>query len=263
MRSADSAARATAGRLASSPQRRGRRSSWAAWACRAARRTPCAVRFGASASRRVSPTVFSGTSGGAATASASRLSASAGTSGRSQSRNLPCRPSMRPRPSTARVVHPRGIAAMQRCDAGAYSGLDGPLMHATTCTYTCTPDGHFLIDRHPRYAIVIIGSPCSGHGFKFVPVIGEILADLAAREPPGTPSRFLSHGSFLLPARCRSVFYVWVRPVPPQQSCVSNPRRALPAQGSKIRTNLLPHVLRCGAAKGEAIRVAGLRKRPV
>jgi sarcosine oxidase len=42
-----------------------------------------------------------------------------------------------------------------------------------------TPDGDFLIDRLPGHPNVIVASPCSGHGFKFAPVIGEILADLA------------------------------------------------------------------------------------
>ena len=42
-----------------------------------------------------------------------------------------------------------------------------------------TPDGDFLIDRLPGAPQVIVASPCSGHGFKFAPVIGEILADLA------------------------------------------------------------------------------------
>ncbi len=42
-----------------------------------------------------------------------------------------------------------------------------------------TPDGDFLIDRLPGQPNVIVASPCSGHGFKFAPVIGEILADLA------------------------------------------------------------------------------------
>jgi sarcosine oxidase len=44
-----------------------------------------------------------------------------------------------------------------------------------------TPDGHFLIDRLPGAPNIIVASPCSGHGFKFAPVIGEILADLAIR----------------------------------------------------------------------------------
>jgi sarcosine oxidase len=56
--------------------------------------------------------------------------------------------------------------------------VNGELLSATTCMYTNTPDGHFIIDRHPRHPNVIIASPCSGHGFKFASVIGEILADL-------------------------------------------------------------------------------------
>jgi sarcosine oxidase len=42
-----------------------------------------------------------------------------------------------------------------------------------------TPDGDFLIDRLPGAPHVVVASPCSGHGFKFAPVIGEVLADLA------------------------------------------------------------------------------------
>jgi len=57
--------------------------------------------------------------------------------------------------------------------------VNGHLLSATTCMYTNTPDGHFLIDRHPRHPNVILASPCSGHGFKFASVIGEVLADLA------------------------------------------------------------------------------------
>jgi sarcosine oxidase len=56
---------------------------------------------------------------------------------------------------------------------------NGPLAAAQTCLYTMMPDGDFLIDRLPGWPQVIVASPCSGHGFKFAPVIGEILADLA------------------------------------------------------------------------------------
>jgi sarcosine oxidase len=56
---------------------------------------------------------------------------------------------------------------------------NGRLIAAKTCLYTVTPDGHFLIDRLPGAPNIIVASPCSGHGFKFAPVIGEILADLA------------------------------------------------------------------------------------
>ena len=56
---------------------------------------------------------------------------------------------------------------------------NGRLLAAKTCLYTVTPDGDFIIDRMPGSPSIIVASPCSGHGFKFAPVIGEILADLA------------------------------------------------------------------------------------
>lgn len=55
----------------------------------------------------------------------------------------------------------------------------GNLRETAVCLYTNTPDQHFVIDRHPEHANVIVASPCSGHGFKFASVVGEILADLA------------------------------------------------------------------------------------
>ena len=53
-------------------------------------------------------------------------------------------------------------------------------LESATCLYTLMPDGHFLIDRHPQHPQVLIVSPCSGHGFKFTPVIGEVVSDLVA-----------------------------------------------------------------------------------
>ena len=58
---------------------------------------------------------------------------------------------------------------------------NGALLAAQTCRYTMTPDGDFILDRLPGAPAVIVASPCSGHGFKFAPVIGEILADLATQ----------------------------------------------------------------------------------
>ncbi|MDQ3953573.1 MAG: FAD-dependent oxidoreductase [Actinomycetota bacterium] len=49
--------------------------------------------------------------------------------------------------------------------------------YAETCIYTNTPDESFVLERHGN---VVIGSPCSGHGFKFAPLIGRRLAALAA-----------------------------------------------------------------------------------
>ncbi|HKX61442.1 MAG TPA: N-methyl-L-tryptophan oxidase [Verrucomicrobiae bacterium] len=63
---------------------------------------------------------------------------------------------------------------------------DGPLRHATVCMYTNTPDGHFWIDRHPEHPQVLIVSPCSGHGFKFSAVIGEMVAKVINDEETGS-----------------------------------------------------------------------------
>ena len=49
-----------------------------------------------------------------------------------------------------------------------------------TCLYTNTPDGEFVLD---RLGPIVVGSPCSGHGFKFAPLIGKILADMATDAP--------------------------------------------------------------------------------
>ena len=60
----------------------------------------------------------------------------------------------------------------------------GRLRASAVCLYTNTLDHHFLVDRHPASDRVFIVSPCSGHGFKFACVIGEIAADLALGERP-------------------------------------------------------------------------------
>jgi sarcosine oxidase len=55
----------------------------------------------------------------------------------------------------------------------------GPTMTLAACMFTNTPDGHFIIDQHPNLPQVSYASPCSGHGYKFASVIGEIMAELA------------------------------------------------------------------------------------
>jgi sarcosine oxidase len=55
----------------------------------------------------------------------------------------------------------------------------GPVTSARTCLYTMAPDGDFIIDRIPGHERIVLASPCSGHGFKFAPAIGQALAELA------------------------------------------------------------------------------------
>jgi sarcosine oxidase len=63
-------------------------------------------------------------------------------------------------------------------------GLGAAATQAETCSYTLTPDGDFIIDRHPQHRQIIVASPCSGHGFKFAPLLGQAIADLAAGNAP-------------------------------------------------------------------------------
>ena len=53
-----------------------------------------------------------------------------------------------------------------------------------------TPDGHFVVDRHPEHPQVAFAAGLSGHGFKFVPVLGRILADLALEGRTSLPITF-------------------------------------------------------------------------
>lgn len=55
----------------------------------------------------------------------------------------------------------------------------GTVTKTQVCMYTMTPDGHFVIDRHPHYPQVSVACGFSGHGFKFASAVGEVLADLA------------------------------------------------------------------------------------
>ncbi len=59
---------------------------------------------------------------------------------------------------------------------------DGPALSLKTCMFTNTPDEHFIIDSLPGAPRVVVVSPCSGHGFKFSTVVGEIAADLALQD---------------------------------------------------------------------------------
>ena len=63
--------------------------------------------------------------------------------------------------------------------------FNGRLLESAVCLYTNTPDGDFVIDRLPDDPRVIVASPCSGHGFKFAPTIGEVVADLVDGVEPG------------------------------------------------------------------------------
>lgn len=64
--------------------------------------------------------------------------------------------------------------------------------HACHCMYTMSPDTNFVVGLHPERANVVVAGGFSGHGFKFAPVIGEALADLAIDGRTALPIEFLA-----------------------------------------------------------------------
>lgn len=85
---------------------------------------------------------------------------------------------------------PEDEARLRRFLRAHLPAADGPLRETHICMYTRTPDGHFVIDATGDG--VVYASACSGHGFKFSTVVGEILADLALDGRTGHPIAFLS-----------------------------------------------------------------------
>lgn len=84
-----------------------------------------------------------------------------------------------------REVHAEDEALLRKGLAFAFPEANGACLRLTACHYTVTPDEHFILDRLPDAPQVIVASPCSGHGFKFGSVFGEVLADLATGREPG------------------------------------------------------------------------------
>jgi sarcosine oxidase len=71
---------------------------------------------------------------------------------------------------------PGVLERMSAWVAERFPGVEPEAHRFETCLYTNTHDERFILERHGR---VVVGSPCSGHGFKFAPLIGERLARLA------------------------------------------------------------------------------------
>jgi len=75
----------------------------------------------------------------------------------------------------------------------------GGLLHAETCLYTNTPDERFVIGPLPGHPNVVVGSICSGHGFKFGPLMGRLLAGLALEDRTDAPEFERHRDAFAVP----------------------------------------------------------------
>lgn len=67
------------------------------------------------------------------------------------------------------------VARLAQWVADRFPKADPDPIHAETCIYTNTSDERFILERHGP---VVVGSACSGHGFKFGPLTGKRLAEL-------------------------------------------------------------------------------------
>ncbi|HVJ68712.1 MAG TPA: N-methyl-L-tryptophan oxidase, partial [Caulifigura sp.] len=90
-----------------------------------------------------------------------------------------------------RQLHADDLGPLQSFLAATLPGLRREPVRSSVCMYTLTPDRHFLIDLHPDHRNVAIACGFSGHGFKFAPVVGEVLTDLATTRETLAPIGFL------------------------------------------------------------------------
>jgi sarcosine oxidase len=90
----------------------------------------------------------------------------------------------------------REEAAVRECLRRFIPEGDGPVLSSAVCFYDNSPDGHFILDRHPVHEQVLVATGFSGHGFKFAPVIGEALAQLALDGSTDLPVGFLGLARF-------------------------------------------------------------------
>lgn len=96
-----------------------------------------------------------------------------------------------------RQVTKDDIENLRYCLEKYLPGAFDSVLHTKICLYSNSPDENFIIDRLPGYEeYVSIACGFSGHGFKFVSVVGEILADLAMNGKTNLPIEFLNAQRF-------------------------------------------------------------------
>lgn len=84
-----------------------------------------------------------------------------------------------PRPEDAdRVLREGDASPIRDFVARCLRGVEARESESASCLYTNAPDGNFVLGRHPKVPRVTIVSACSGHGFKFASVVGELAAQL-------------------------------------------------------------------------------------
>jgi sarcosine oxidase len=95
-----------------------------------------------------------------------------------------------------RKVHPTDVEPVREALASWMPGSERQPIEAKVCIYELSPDRQFVIGLHPNDPHVVVAGGFSGHGFKFVSVVGELLADLALEGETNYDVAFLSPNRF-------------------------------------------------------------------
>jgi glycine/D-amino acid oxidase-like deaminating enzyme len=94
-------------------------------------------------------------------------------------------------PDEERVVTQADAAGLRDFLRGTFPALaDAEIVYTRLCLYIDTFDEHFWIDRHPETAGLVVASGGSGHGFKFAPVLGDLVADVVEGKPHPYVAKF-------------------------------------------------------------------------
>jgi monomeric sarcosine oxidase len=95
-----------------------------------------------------------------------------------------------------REIEPYDAERVQNFIQSHLPEVTNGLMEHQTCLYTMSPDENFIVDRHPSEPNVVFAAGLSGHGFKFVPVLGKALAEMALAGGTELAVEFLGAGRF-------------------------------------------------------------------
>jgi glycine/D-amino acid oxidase-like deaminating enzyme len=100
-------------------------------------------------------------------------------------------PGRRIHPDEPRTLAPGDEAQCREFFRDTFPGLaDAPLIGSRLCLYCDTWDGNLWIDHDPQRPGLVVAAGDSGHGFKFAPVLGRLIADVLERKPNPYAARF-------------------------------------------------------------------------
>lgn len=90
-----------------------------------------------------------------------------------------------------RDLHDADVTEVRQFIRRHLPGVSTSVVRHSACMYTMTPDEHFVVDRTPDDPRIVFAAGFSGHGFKFAPIVGQVLAELAIEGRTREPTEFL------------------------------------------------------------------------